>query len=77
MLENTATFSVLSNFIGMTTDSRSFLSFVRHDYFRRVLCDWLASKYEKGEILCELDDLEYLAINLCYNNAKKILRNER
>ena len=36
MLENTTAFSVLSNFIGMTTDSRSFLSFVRHDYFRRI-----------------------------------------
>jgi glucuronate isomerase len=77
MLENTATFSVLSNFIGMTTDSRSFLSFVRHDYFRRVLCDWLAKKYENGEILCELNDLKDLAINLCYNNAKNILENER
>ena len=75
MLENTATFSVLANFIGMTTDSRSFLSFVRHDYFRRVLCDWLAKKYEKGEILCELNDLQDLAINLCYNNAKNILQN--
>ena len=75
MLENTSTFSVLSNFIGMTTDSRSFLSFVRHDYFRRVLCDWLASKYEKGEILCDLDNLQDLAISLCYNNAKKILQN--
>lgn len=71
MLENTATFSVLSNFIGMTTDSRSFLSFVRHDYFRRVLCDWLAKKYQNGEMLCSLKDLQNLAIDLCYNNAKK------
>ena len=73
MLENTATFGVLSNFIGMTTDSRSFLSFVRHDYFRRVLCDWLATKYEKGEMLCEWNDLKNMAIDLCYNNVKKIL----
>ncbi len=77
MLENTATFSVLSNFIGMTTDSRSFLSFVRHDYFRRVLCDWLAKKYEKGELLCEWNDLKDLAINLCYNNVKNILEDEK
>ena len=77
MLENTATFSVLSNFIGMTTDSRSFLSFVRHDYFRRVLCDWLAKKYTNGEILCPLKDLQNIVIDLCYNNAKKILKGER
>jgi glucuronate isomerase len=77
MLENAATFSVLSNFIGMTTDSRSFLSFVRHDYFRRVLCDWLAEKYVKGEILCPLKDVQNMAIDLCYNNAKKIIKKER
>ena len=77
VLENTATFGVLSNFIGMTTDSRSFLSFVRHDYFRRVLCAWLATKYESGEILCELNDLQNIAIDLCYKNAKKIVKGER
>ena len=77
MLENTSTFGVLSNFIGMTTDSRSFLSFVRHDYFRRILCDWLATKYENGEILCPLEDLQKLTIDLCYNNAKKILQKEK
>jgi glucuronate isomerase len=77
MLENTATFGVLSNFLGMTTDSRSFLSFVRHDYFRRVLCNWLAEKYESGEMLCEIKDLTDIAIDLCYNNAKKILQNDR
>ena len=77
MFENAAVFSVLSNFIGMTTDSRSFLSFVRHDYFRRVLCDWLAKKYDSGEMLCEWDDLQNMATDLCYNNAKKIVKNER
>ena len=77
MLENAAAFSALSNFIGMTTDSRSFLSFVRHDYFRRVLCGWLAEKYDSGEVLCELEDLQAMAIDLCYGNAKKILKNER
>ncbi len=77
MLENAAAFSALSNFIGMTTDSRSFLSFVRHDYFRRVLCDWLAKKYDSGEVLCGLEDLQAMAIDLCYDNAKKILKNER
>lgn len=71
MLENTAAFSALSNFVGMTTDSRSFLSFVRHDYFRRALCDWLGEKWEKGELLCDREALKDLVLKLCYKNAKK------
>ncbi|MBQ9714200.1 MAG: glucuronate isomerase [Clostridia bacterium] len=74
MFENTAVFSALSNFVGMTTDSRSFLSFVRHDYFRRILCDWLADKWENGEILCDLSNLKLLVKKLCYENAKKAVR---
>ena len=71
MLENTATYGLLSNFIGMTTDSRSFLSFVRHDYFRRILCDWLGGKWEQGELLCSMEELKGLVESLCYQNAKK------
>ncbi len=71
MLENTAAFGTLSNFIGMTTDSRSFLSFVRHEYFRRVLCDWLGKKWEQGELLCDEESVKALARRLCYENAKK------
>lgn len=71
MLENTAVFGVLSNFIGMTTDSRSFLSFVRHDYFRRVLCDWIGKKAEDGEFFCSEQQLEQLVYDLCYGNAKE------
>lgn len=70
-LENAAAFSALSNFIGMTTDSRSFLSFVRHDYFRRILCGWLAEKWAQGEFLGDWETLEKLAQKLCYRNAKK------
>ena len=73
MLENFSAFSVLSNFVGMTTDSRSFLSFVRHDYFRRVLCDWLAGKFQKGEILCGENELQSLVCKLCYENAREII----
>ena len=73
MFENAAVFSALSNFVGMTTDSRSFLSFVRHDYFRRVLCDWLGKKWQQGDLLCELDEVKALARKLCYENAKKSL----
>ncbi len=74
VLENVATFGLLSNFVGMTTDSRSFLSFVRHDYFRRILCDWLAKKFENDELCCGMDDLNVLVKDMCYNNAKKVMK---
>lgn len=70
MLENTSAFSVLSNFIGMTTDSRSLLSFVRHDYFRRILCNWIGEKIDGGEYICSEEQIEKLIFNLCYGNAK-------
>lgn len=73
MLENTAAFGVLSNFVGMTTDSRSFLSFVRHDYFRRILCGFLGEKLEKHMLACRYEDLEDLVYNMCYKNAKNLI----
>ncbi len=73
MLENTAVYGVLSNFAGMTTDSRSFLSLVRHDYFRRILCNFVAEKSIKGEFLDNEEALTGLVENLCYYNAKRIL----
>lgn len=72
MLENTTAFSVLSNFVGMTTDSRSFLSFVRHDYFRKILCSWIAGKINDGEFICSMEDIKGLLYKLCYSNAKDI-----
>ena len=71
-LEDISSFGLLSNFIGMTTDSRSFLSFVRHDYFRRILCGWLGEKYDNEELCCTYDDLEELTKDMCYGNAKRI-----
>lgn len=73
MLENTATFSLLSNFVGMTTDSRSFLSFVRHDYFRRILCEFLGEKFEKHALGCGYEELENLVYDMCYKNAKNLI----
>lgn len=73
VLENTAVFGLLSNFIGMTTDSRSFLSFSRHDYFRRILCEFLEEKFEKNELMCPYEDLKKLAYKMCYENAKEII----
>ena len=72
MLEYNSVYGLLWNFVGMTTDSRSILSFVRHDYFRRVLCSYLGNNFEKGEYVCSYDELLKLAENMCYYNAKKV-----
>lgn len=74
MLENTSVFSLLSNFVGMTTDSRSFLSFVRHDYFRRVLCSWIAKKTSDGDLPNDEAILGRLIQKLCFKNAKETVK---
>ena len=61
---------VLSEFIGMTTDSRSFLSYSRHDYFRRVLCNFIGADMEKGLIPDDMDLVSELIEKVCYRNAK-------
>jgi len=60
---------LLSRFIGMTTDSRSFLSFPRHEYFRRILCNLIGSDVENGELPSDMDLLGDIIENICYNNA--------
>lgn len=66
---------LLSRFVGMLTDSRSFLSYPRHDYFRRTLCDLIATDVEKGELpASELDFLGQMVENICYYNAKNYFR---
>lgn len=72
--ETTSAYGVLSVFNGMTTDSRSILSFVRHEYFRRVLSAWLASKVSSGEMPDDFERLAQLARQLCYENAKAVLQ---
>lgn len=71
VFETVASFSVLSTFLGMTTDSRSLLSFVRHEYFRRAFCGWLGKKVECGEFLASPEQLKQLVQDVCYNNVKK------
>lgn len=73
MLDYCAVFSVLSTFPGMTTDSRSLLSLLRHDYFREMLCAWVAEKVERGEFPRDEKALKELIENLCYKNAKKLI----
>ena len=72
VLEKNAAYGVLSTFIGMTTDSRSLLSFVRHDYFRRVLCKWVAEKIEKGAFPDDESLLRPMLENICNKNARRI-----
>jgi len=62
---------LLSRFVGMLTDSRSFLSFPRHDYFRRILCNLIGTDVEQGKIPAEMDFLGQMVQDICYNNANQ------
>jgi len=62
---------LLSRFVGMLTDSRSFLSYPRHEYFRRILCNLVGSDVENGEIPADDLLIENLVKNVCYYNAKE------
>jgi glucuronate isomerase len=62
---------LLSRFVGMLTDSRSFLSYTRHEYFRRTLCNILGNDVENGEIPNDMELLGKMVENICFNNAKE------
>ena len=62
--------SSLGEFLGMLTDSRSFLSYARHDYFRRILCSMVGNWVEKGEF--DADSAEKLVKRVSYENVKKL-----
>ncbi|MCK5176050.1 MAG: glucuronate isomerase, partial [Planctomycetes bacterium] len=62
---------LLSRFIGMLTDSRSFLSYSRHEYFRRILCNLLGEEVEKGYWPKDMNLLGQMVEDICFNNAKK------
>jgi len=64
---------LLSRFVGMLTDSRSFMSFPRHEYFRRVLCDMLGRDVERGEIPSDIPLLGAMVRNVCFSNAREYL----
>ena len=61
----------LSNFIGMVTDSRSFLAYTRHEYFRRILCNLLGKWVENGEYPEDFEQLKIIVQDICYYNAKQ------
>lgn len=70
-LKSLANLSLLGNFVGMLTDSRSFLSYTRHEYFRRILCNLLGEWVENGEYPDDKITLETIVKDISYNNAKK------
>ncbi len=69
-LSSLSNMGLLSQFVGMLTDSRSFVSYPRHDYFRRVLCNLIGNDIENGMIPDEPGLYKPMIENICYNNAK-------
>jgi glucuronate isomerase len=70
-LKDLAAFGLLRRFIGMVTDSRSFLSYPRHEYFRRIVCNYVGEEVEKGLIPDEEEILKPIIEGISYRNAKE------
>lgn len=70
-IESLANLSLLGNFVGMLTDSRSFLSYTRHEYFRRILCNLIGKWVADGEYPDDEKYLSQLVKDICYNNAAR------
>jgi len=64
---------LISRFVGMLTDSRSFMSYPRHEYFRRVLCDLFGRDMEAGELPNDFSLVGPVVKSICYQNAKQFL----
>jgi glucuronate isomerase len=62
---------LLARFVGMVTDSRSFMSYPRHEYFRRVLCNLLGGEMERGELPNDEELVGSMIRNICFDNAAK------
>jgi len=65
-----AQLGLLSRFVGMLTDSRSFMSYTRHEYFRRILCQMIGKWVEDGEVPADFELLSRMVRDICYNNAQ-------
>ena len=66
-----STLGLFSRFVGMLTDSRSFISYPRHEYFRRILCDVLGADVESGRLpASEIGFIGKMVEDISYNNAK-------
>jgi glucuronate isomerase len=69
-MEALSAMGLLSQFVGMVTDSRSFLSYPRHDYFRRILCNLLGGEMENGRLPNDIEFIGSIAANISYHNAR-------
>jgi len=69
-LNTISNMGLLSRMVGMLTDSRSFLSYPRHEYFRRVLCNLFGNDIENGELPEDLEWTGKIVQDICYYNAK-------
>ena len=70
-MEDLADHGLLMHFVGMLTDSRSFISYPRHEYFRRILCNFIGERVENGKFPNDQELLKKLIENVCYNNAMR------
>jgi glucuronate isomerase len=75
-LRSLANLGLLSRFVGMLTDSRSFLSYPRHEYFRRILCALIGRRVEAGEIYRDMEQLKALIRDISYRNAEEYFNKE-
>ena len=74
-MQSLSTLGLLSRFVGMLTDSRSFLSYPRHEYFRRILCNLIGNDLEQGLLpKSEMAWIGQVVENICYNNAKEYFK---
>lgn len=62
---------LLSKFVGMLTDSRSFMSYPRHEYFRRILCNMFGEEIENGELPADMPWTGKVIQDICFNNANE------
>ena len=72
-----ANMGMISRFVGMLTDSRSFLSFPRHEYFRRILCNMIGGQMERGELPSDTKWLGQVVQDICFNNAWRYFEFDR
>ncbi len=70
-INSLSNYGMLGRFVGMLTDSRSFLSFPRHEYFRRILCNLIGTDVENGELPNDMEWLGKIVQGICYKNAKE------
>lgn len=71
-LTSLANMGLLSTFVGMVTDSRSFLSFSRHEYFRRILCNFLGQQITSGEIPADYELVGSMVADICHRNTERL-----